>query len=96
MVEPVGYATMWQKFENDVYNIVKKELSEKTYFQVKWNNEIRGLKPDVTASIVCSGCERAQEKDSSCLVPSFIFDAYCKFEVDKEYFRKKDEQMQKY
>lgn len=96
MVEPVGYATMWQKFENDVYNIVKKQLSEKTYFQVNWSSEIQGLKPDVTVSIVCAGCEHARDKDPTCLVPSFIFDAYCKFEVDKEYFQKKDEQMRKY
>jgi hypothetical protein len=98
LVEPVGYANLWQKFENDVYNIVKKKLQDKSHFQVDWNSEIHGLKPDVTVSIVCDGhnCEQAQDETPNCLFPAFIFDAYCKFEVDKEYFQKKDEQMRKY
>jgi hypothetical protein len=87
---------MWQKFENDVYNTVKKELQEKSNFHVNWNFEIRGLKPDVLAWLQCSGCESPKDSEPPCLVPSFIFDAYCKFEVDKDYFKKKDDQMQKY
>jgi hypothetical protein len=93
LVEPVGYDTFWQKFENEVYQTVKKSLEDK--FRVEWSYEINGLKPDVAVLLECNGCENKRE-DSTCLEPAFIFDAYCKFRIEKKYFNKKDKQMKKY
>jgi|YelNatPaOPRAMG01_1025707.scaffolds.fasta_scaffold16415_3 ribosomal protein S27E len=92
LVEPVGYDQMWQRFENDVYQMVKTKLENR--FRVEWCYEIRnGLKPDVVALLECRGCYYQREP---CLIPSFIFDAYCKFKIEKNYFLKKVEQMKKY
>lgn len=103
MVEPVGYNSMWQKFENDVYNVVKKYFQDDDNFIVEWSptierycaGEVRKLKPDVLLSVKCKSCEEKKD-DSSCAEIAFIFDAYCKFKDDPEYFKKKDDQMQKY
>jgi hypothetical protein len=99
-VEPVGYDSMWQKFENDVYNTVKTYFQEDDTFKVEWSRKIDWhrvgtLKPDVLLSIRCKSCE-APKEEFPCLIPAFIFDAYCKFDVEPEYFKKKDKQMQKY
>jgi len=91
MVEPVGYESMWQKFENEVYYTVKEKLKDK--FKVEWQYKIRGLIPDVVALLECFGCENRTE---DCVFPAFIFDAFCKFKIEKTYFKKKDKQMKKY
>ena len=88
LVEPVGYESMWQKFENEVYYAVKEKLEGK--FKVEWQHEIRGLTPDVVVLLECFGCAE------KCMIPTFIFDAFCKFKVEKVYFKKKDRQMKKY
>lgn len=100
MVEPVGYDSMWQKFENDVYTTVREYFEKDDKFKVEWNRKIDWhrvgtLKPDVLLSIKCKSCEEPKD-EFPCLVPVFIFDAYCKFEMEPEYFKKKDTQMQKY
>jgi len=93
MVEPIGYETMWQKFENQVYYSIKESL--KDMFRVEWSHEIKGYKPDVIAMLECHGCNYRKD-DFPCNVPVYIFDAFCKFKIEKDYFEKKDKQMKKY
>jgi hypothetical protein len=91
LVEPVGYDTLWQKFENEVYQTVKQGLEG--LFRVEWNSEVYGLKPDAVAYLECK-CMAEEEK--TCSFPVFLFEAFCKFKVEKDYYSKKDEQMSKY
>ncbi len=51
MVEPIGYDSLWQKFENDVYATVKKYFSDlREDIRVEWNryDEDLNITPDVT------------------------------------------------
>ena len=84
---------MWQRFENQVYETVKRYLSDK--LRIEWNFNVNGLTPDVVALIECHGCENYEDK-FPCVIPAFIFDAYCKFKIDRVYYEKKDDQMKKY
>jgi len=88
MVEPVGYVKMWEKFENDVYMMVKRYLKGK--FDVKWSPDIRNLTPDIVMFLVCKKCEH------QCTNPVFIFEAYNAFKVNDSWFKNKDSQMKKY
>ena len=96
MIKPIGYDSMWKKFEKDVFNIVKKYLGNR--FIVRWNAKIRFLesivKPDVTVFAECGG----KYCSNNCEIPIFIFDAFCKFDINVQdhYFKKKDKQMKKY
>ncbi len=102
MVEPVGYVKDWQKFENQVYNVVKKFFQDNDNFIVEWspvvekycNEKMKKLTPDVLVSFRCKSCR--EHKRLSCTEPAFIFEAHCKYVDDPEYFRKKDEQMRNY
>ena len=83
---------MWRKFERDVFQTVQGAFGDK--YEVKWNHQIRGLKPDVVVLVKCSGCAQAYECQNE--FPIFIFDAHCKWKIEKEYFAQKDTQMKKY
>jgi len=93
LVEPAGYATMWQRFENNVYQVVKKHLVDK--FRIEWQYEVSGLKPDVVCLLECDWCE-SKRNDYPCVTPAFIFDACHMFKIKKSYFVAKDKQMKKY
>lgn len=97
MVKPIAYDSMWKKFEKDVFNCIKKNLEGK--FIVEWNAKIKyfgnTIKPDIVVFAECNGEGYCLE---SCKIPIFIFDAFCKFNINAqdEYFKKKDERMKKY
>jgi hypothetical protein len=95
LVEPVGYESMWQKFENDVFNTVKQEFQGDENFKVQWNWPHVDLYPDVLISIRCKSCQDSKD-DFPCLVAVIIFDAYCKWKIEAENFKKKEAQMEKY
>lgn len=92
MVTPIGYEMMWQKFERDVFETVRDALGKE--YEVKWNYEIRKLKPDVVVLVKCTGCEYPNKCQNE--FPILIFDAFCKWKIEKEYFAQKDKRMKKY
>lgn len=92
MVNPIGYEHMWQKFERDVFEAVVGGLGKE--YEIKWNHGIRGFKPDVVVLVRCSGCGQPDECRNE--FPMYIFDAHCKWKIEKEYFARKDAQMKKY
>jgi hypothetical protein len=105
VVEPVGYNTVWQKFENDVFQVIKKYFQDNDTFIAEWSpalerycdGKVRTLTPDVLLSVKCKSASCIMEKDNSeCAEPAFIFDAFCKFRDDRKYFAEKDKKMQKY
>jgi hypothetical protein len=103
VVEPVGYNTIWQKFENNVYQVIKKYFQDNDDFIVEWSpviqrycaGKVRTLTPDVLLSVKCKSCSEKKD-DSNCAEGAFIFEAFCKFRDDRKYFDEKDDQMQKY
>jgi hypothetical protein len=65
VVEPVGYDSVWQKFDNDVYNVVRKHFQDDNNFVVEWSpiierycaGKVRKLTPDVLLSVKCKSCK---------------------------------------
>jgi hypothetical protein len=95
MVEPIGYNTPWQKFENDIYNAVKKHFSSfRSDFRVEWNYNIRDVNPDV---VVIGDCRcGAKPEDEPCEIPLLIFEACNMFDFSGNIWKKKEKQMRKY
>lgn len=101
MVEPIAYDHVWQKFEIEIYRLVKQSLTGK--FKVDWHYELEmptpnGIEkstPDVLALIQCLGCEDTKDY-YPCLIPAIIFDAHCAFRTEGKFFEEKNKQMKKY
>jgi hypothetical protein len=95
MVEPVGYNSAWEKFEDDVYKAVKRYFKDfRSDFRVEWNYHIRDIDPDV---IILGDCEcGANPEGGPCEIPLLIFEACHMFELKGERWKEKDKQMKKY
>lgn len=95
MVKPIGYSSPWEKFENDVYNAVKKYFSNfRPDFRVEWNCNIHDVTPDV---VVIGECEcGADPQNEPCEIPLLIFEACRMFDFKGRRWNEKDKQMKRY
>jgi hypothetical protein len=95
LVRPVGYSSPWEKFENDVYEAVKRYFADfRPDFRVEWNYHVQDIDPDV---IIIGDCEcRAKSEGDFCEIPMLVFEASHMFEFKGEKWKEKDKQMKKY
>jgi len=95
-IEPATYEKKWQKFEDEVYQLVKSYLGDK--FVVLWNPPYPRAVPDVVVYAVCGRgeCNGCEEK----LKPILLFDAFCKYNIASKDFNellnRKIQQFKKY